>query len=248
MSGIGYFFLGLKLLKEPGIRPFVILPLLVNLLLFAGLTWFLAAQLSAIANWLNAYLPAWLEWLLWLFWLAAALLWLIVYGFSFAMISNTIAAPFYGLLAEKVQARLSLDAPQTPMTATALMALTARTLAREAHKLLYLLPRFLLLALISLPLYFIPVAGLVVPLLWFAWGAWSLALQNIDYAADNNAMSFPAMRKSMGENRFLSLSFGAAAVASASIPLFNLIAVPAAVAGGTAMWSDHLRQGAQPRH
>lgn len=247
MTGVNYFFQGLKLLAQPGIRPFVILPVVVNILLFVVLTWLLVDQLSLITGWLATTLTGWLEWLLWLFWLVIAVLWLTIYGYSFSMLSNTIAAPFYGLLAEKVQARLTGEVLDTPMTVPAIVALTKRTMAREARKLLYVLPRLLALGLISLPLYFVPVIGLAVPVLWFLWGSWSLALQNLDYAADNNLTTFPALRKRMGQKRLLSLSFGAAAVVASAIPLFNLIAIPAAVAGGTALWLGQLREPAETR-
>jgi len=247
MSGFGYFFLGLRLLKEPGIRPFVLLPILVNVVLFALLTWLLVGQAILFTTWLQGALPGWLDWLVWLFWPVVVLAWLVVYGFSFAMISNTIAAPFYGLLAESVQRRFGSDVPETPLTVEGLLSLTGRTLAREGQKLLYLVPRLLGIAIITLPLYFIPAAGLLATLIWFTWGAWSLALQNIDYAADNNAVSFVALRRTMARKRTPCLTFGAAAVAAAAIPLFNLIAVPAAVAGGTALWHERLREDAPER-
>ena len=243
MSGMHYFFRDLKMLAEPGIRPFVILPVLVNLVLFGLLTWFLASQLSAAATWMETRLAEWLEWLVWIFWVIAALFWLVIYGFSFAMISNTLAAPFYGLLAEKVQAGLADGAPEEPLTLAALARLARRSLVREVQKLGYILPRLALLAVISLPLYFIPVINGVVPLLWFIWGAWSLSLQNLDYAADNNLVSFPGMRRQMARRRTLTLSFGAASMVAASIRLFNLFAMRAAVAGGTALWVEQLREG-----
>jgi len=242
MSGFRYFFVGLKLLKEPGVRAFVLLPLAINVLLFALLTWLLVDQVAAFTFWLQSVLPSWLDWMVWLFWPLVAVAWLVAYGFSFAMISNTIAAPFYGLLAENVQRRFDANVPETPLTAAGLLSLTARTLAREGQKLLYLLPRLLGLVVLTLPLYFIPAAGLLATIIWFTWGAWSLALQNIDYAADNNNVSFTALRQAMARKPIPCLSFGAVAVAAAAVPLFNLIAVPAAVAGGTAMWHERLRE------
>lgn len=239
MSGFEYFLKGFKLLGRPGIRPFVILPIAINLLIFAVLTWVLVDQTSALTAWLEQSLGDWMSWLIWLVWLVVGILWLVIYGFSFSLISYTLAAPFYGLLAEKVQAQLSGEGLGEPVTAAAMAAMVKRTLVREGQKLLYILPRVILLAVISIPLYFIPVLGIAVPVIWFVWGAWSLALENIDYAADNNQMPFPAMKKAMARRRMLSLSFGSAAVIASSIPLFNLIAVPAAVAGGTSLWLDH---------
>ena len=242
MSGFRYFIRGLSLILEPGIRGFVAIPLLINLLVFAGVSWFLWQLTGDMTAWAVETLGEWVKSIIWLLYLVLGILWLIIYGYSFSMISNTIAAPFYGLLAERVQARVSGDLQGEALTFAAFMVMVRRAFVREWQKLLYLLPRLLLLLVVSLPLYFIPVIGMLVPVMWFVWGAWSLALENIDYVADNNQVTFPAMKQSMKVRRVFCLSFGSAAVIAASIPLFNLLAVPAAVAGGTAMWLEQWPQ------
>lgn len=246
MGGAGYFLKGLKLLWQPGIPAFVVIPLLINILLFAVLTTVLVSQFDALFTWLAAQLPSWLQWLLWLLWVIVGAVWLLIYGYSFAIISNLIAAPFYGLLAEQVELHLRGQVQSEALTFSSLLALTGRTLVREVQKLLYFLPRLLLVVLVSLILYFIPGIGLLVPGLYFLWGAWSLALQNTDFAADNNKLSFPDLRRRCAQRRGLSLSFGAVAVLASSVPLFNLLAVPAAVAGATALWVDRLASDVAP--
>ncbi len=247
MRGFGYFVRGLRLLAQPGIRLFVIAPVLVNLILFVGLTWLLVHWLGTFTDWIVASLGAWVEWLLWLVWLVAGVLWLVIYGYSFALVSNTIAAPFYGLLAERVQLKLRNQVPEEPLNLKTLMVLLKRSLKREWQKLRYFIPRLLLLLVVTVPLSFIPLVGAAVPLIWFLWGAWSLAVQNLDYPADNNQVTFPVLRRQLGQRRSLTLGFGAAAVLTAAVPLFNLLAVPAAVAGGTALWLDHCQTPPAPR-
>lgn len=46
-SGLYYFSQGWKLITQPGIRRFVILPLLVNILLMGGAFWWLFTQLDS---------------------------------------------------------------------------------------------------------------------------------------------------------------------------------------------------------
>ncbi|MFA5494308.1 MAG: sulfate transporter CysZ [Porticoccaceae bacterium] len=243
-TGAGYFWQGVKLLRQPGIRAFVIVPVLINLLLFAALTAVLVAQFDTLLNWLVAQLGGWLEWLRWLLWLIAGIFWLVFYGYGFTLISTLIAAPFYGLLAERVELHLTGKAASEPLTLTGLLVLAHRTLVREVRKLLYFLPRFLGVVLLSLILSFVPGLGLLAPVLYFLWGAWSLALQHADYAADNNGVTFAALRDRCARRRGTSLSFGALAMLSASVPLLNLLAVPAAVAGATALWVERLDSGA----
>src|SRR5690606_24112672 len=83
MGGAGYFLKGLKLLWQPGIRAFVVIPLLINILLFAVLTTVLVSQFDALFTWLAAQLPSWLQWLLWLLWVIVGAVWLLIYGYSF---------------------------------------------------------------------------------------------------------------------------------------------------------------------
>ena len=238
MSGIRYFFRGLGLISEPGIRGFVLFPVLINLLIFSAVTWFLLGLTDDFTTWVTGALGDWVESFLWLVWLVLGLLWLILYGYSFSIISNSIAAPFYGLLAERVQAKVTGKAPDEPLNLRTFLAMVKRTMIREWQKLLYILPRLLGLLVVSIPLSFIPVIGMVVPALWFIWSAWSLSLQNLDYAADNNLVTFPDMKTSMKKHRVYCLSFGSAVAIAAAIPVFNLLAIPAAVAGGTALWLE----------
>ena len=243
LGGAPYFWRGLGLLRKPGIRAFVIVPLAINLLLFALTTALLVDRLGTLFDWTQGQVGDWFAWLIGLLWLVVAALWLLIYGYSFALISNLIASPFYGLLAERVEQHLRGETRAEPLTAAALLALTRRTLARELHKIAYFLPRLLGVVALSLVLSLIPGLGLLAPVLYFAWGAWSLALQNVDFAADNNGTTFPVMRRHCAGQRGLTLSFGALTMATFSVPLLNLVAVPAAVAGATALWVERLDKG-----
>lgn len=246
MGGTRYFLQGIKLLNTPGIRPFVIIPVLINLLLFAGLTTLLYQRFDAAMDWLVGFAGDWISWLLWLIWLIAGLIWLLLYGYFFAILSHLIASPFYGLLAERVELHLTGRSHEQPFTFAGLLVIARRSIVREFHKLAYLLPRFIGVAILCLLLSFIPVVGLLAPVLYFLWGAWSLALENTDFAADNNGIPFPALRDRCRRRRVNVLGFGAVAMVTASLPLINLFAIPAAVAGGTALWLAHLDEDPQP--
>ncbi|MFT6987837.1 MAG: CysZ protein, partial [Psychromonas sp.] len=103
LSGIAYLLKGVKLLCHPKLRFFAVIPLLINIAIFAGAFWFL---FTAIMNWIDSYiaeLPDFLSWLSYLFWpfLVAAILF--SFAFLFSTVANLIAAPFNGLLAEKTE-------------------------------------------------------------------------------------------------------------------------------------------------
>ena len=63
VSGALYFVRGLALMTRPGIRAWVVVPLLINVSLFAALLYFGVSWLIGFAT---EMLPAWLEFLSWI--------------------------------------------------------------------------------------------------------------------------------------------------------------------------------------
>lgn len=58
-----------------------------------------------------SHVPDWLQWLNYLLWPVVVLSILLVFGYFFSTIANWIAAPFSGLLAEQLEARLTGATP-----------------------------------------------------------------------------------------------------------------------------------------
>ncbi|MGK9065523.1 sulfate transporter CysZ [Stutzerimonas chloritidismutans] len=241
LSGPQYLREGLRMILSPGLRLFVILPVTVNLLLFAGLIYF---ALSRFGTWVDTFMPSlpdWLSFLEYLLWpLFVALVVLMVF-FTFTMLANIIAAPFNGFLAEKVETVARGEDSSPPFSWAELIAMLPRTLGREARKLAYFAPRALGLLVLS----FIPVVNIVAAPLWLLFGIWMMAVQYIDYPADNNKMSWAEMMVWLRQRRWKSLSFGAVTYAALLVPGLNLLIMPAAVAGATVFW---VREGGLNPH
>jgi CysZ protein len=106
-AGAACMLQGLRLIGQPGLRRFVAIPLLVNSLLFAGLIWLGWHELETLTAWLEGWLPSWLSWLRWLLWPLFVLTALLIVFYGFSVVANTIAAPFNGLLAERVEQYLT---------------------------------------------------------------------------------------------------------------------------------------------
>ncbi len=176
-TGAGYLFKGFKLLKEPRILPFVIIPLALNLLLFYFSLSYLYQSFDFWLNGLLEQIPDWLSFIKWLLWplFAAMSLLFIAYGFTF--VANLIGSPFYGLLAEQTETVIAGKPVETPSGLLVLLALAPKAVMREIQKLLqyffWLIP-VLLLSLFSL--FIAPLATLM-PFVWFTFGAWMLAIQ-----------------------------------------------------------------------
>jgi len=236
-NGVHYFKQGWTLISLSGIRRFVILPLAVNVILMGGAFWWLFTKLGEWIPAMMSRVPGWLSWLDYLIWPVAVISVVLVFSYFFSTIANLIAAPFSGLLSEQLEARLTGKAP--PDTGIwDIMKDLPRIMKREWQKLAYYIPR----ALVLFALYFIPVIGqTAAPVLWFLFSAWMVVIQYCDYPFDNHKVSFADMRRSLGKNRIDNMQFGALVSLFTMIPVLNLVILPVAVCGATAMWCDRYR-------
>lgn len=239
-SGFGYFFYGLEIALTPGIRRFVIMPLLANIVLVGGALFYLFSQLDIWIEQLLGQLPSFLSWLSYVLWPLLVLTILATFSYFFSTLANFIAAPFNGLLAEKVEEHL-IGEKINDDGFSAVIKDTPRILAREWRKLLYVLPKAIGLFLLLL----IPALGQTVgPVLWFIFTAWILAIQYCDYPFDNHKVKFNDMRNNLKQKQSKAYGFGALVSIFTTIPILNLIVMPVAVCGATAMWVAEFKQDA----
>jgi CysZ protein len=233
VKGADYLFQGFSMLPEPGIRRFVLIPLLVNIFMFSGAIWLLINEFDGWVNyWLNK-LPQWLSFLDWILWPLFAVLVLVTVYYGFSIIANLIAAPFNGFLSEKVE-KMRSGAVMEDEGWKGMLAMIPRSLQRELAKIAYYLPRLFLLLIFS----FIPIVNVIAPFLWFLFGAWMMAIQYCDYPMDNNKVSFRQMKQLLAKRRLTSLGFGALVQVGMLIPVVNLVVMPAAVIGATLYWTE----------
>lgn len=232
LSGPQYLREGLKLVLSPGLRLFVLLPLAINLVLFVGLIYFAGHQFSLWVDTLMPTLPGWLSFLSYILWPLFVVLVVLMVFFTFTMLANIIAAPFNGFLAEKVEVVVRGTDDFPPFSWGELVAMVPRTLAREMRKLGYFLPRAIGLFILS----FIPVVNLVAAPLWLLFGVWMMAIQYIDYPADNHKLGWNEMLAWLRQKRWQSMSFGGIVYLVLLVPVVNLLMMPAAVAGATLFW------------
>ena len=236
VSGAIYFVRGIRLIFAPGVRAYVVVPLLVNVLLFSAIIYFGAGQFRELLDWL---LPDWLDWLAYLLLPLFFLIAVIIVFFTFSLVGNLVAAPFNGLLAEAVECHIT-GAPPPAAGWKKMMADLGRTMVSELRKLVYIV----LWGVPVLLLFAIPGLNLAAPVIWMLFGAWMLAISYLDYPMGNHGLTFPEQRRQLGQRRYLALGFGGAAMFALAIPLVNFLVIPAAVAGATILWVERL-EGAE---
>ncbi len=236
-SGILYFFQGLRLIVQPDLRRYVMIPLLINVSLFGGLIWLGASQFEVFMNWLMPGLPEWLQWAEWSLWVIFAVSALLILFFTFSLLANIVAAPFNSLLAEAVEMHLSGERMDSAGGWKKMLSELLPTIIDELRKLLYLL----MWSVPFLLLFLIPVVNLIAPFTWLAFSAWMLTVEYADYPMGNHGLRSDEQKQRLGNKRLLSLGFGSAVTVATMIPIVNFLVMPAAVAGATAMWVKQFR-------
>ncbi|MDX1697582.1 MAG: sulfate transporter CysZ, partial [Thiohalobacterales bacterium] len=236
-SGIHYLLQGFSLIRQPGLRRYVAVPLLVSTLVFTGALFALGYWLDVLIEMMTGKLPGWLDWLRYLVWPLFALVGVLIVFYSFSILTNLLAAPFNGLLAEAVEQHLTGQPIDAGGWRELLQDLLPSLLA-ELRKLLYFLLRAIPLGI----LFLIPVVNLAAPFLWALFSAWMLAIEYADYPMANHRLLFSAQRKLLRTRRVLALGFGGGTLLLTMVPLLNFLAMPVAVAGASAMWVSEFRE------
>ena len=238
LRGSGYLREGWQGIRQTGLRRYLVVPLLLNLTLFMALIGWGVRQFNYWMARLMSYLPEWAGFVEWLLWPLFALVVLLVLFFGFSMLANLIASPFYGFLAEKIaEQERGLVSPATSWQE--ILLVIPKSLGRECRKIAYYLPRLLGLLLLTL----VPVVNLIASPLLLLFGIWMMAVQYIDYQADNDQVGFIDILRCLHNRRALSLGFGVPVYIGTLIPLVNLLVMPSAVAGSTLLW---VREGPRP--
>lgn len=243
-DAVKYLREGARLLLQPGLRRFVIVPLIVNLLVFVLVT---AALISIYGGILSeaAMRSDWLRFLAWLLWIIFGLIVLIIYGYTFNLITTLIAAPFYGVLAEKIEEQITGQAlPDEPIA-----KLVVRTFQRELIKLWYFVSRGILVLFTLAVFFFIPVLNLLSLPISALWAAWCMAVQYSDYSADNHKIPFKAMRAKLRDKPLTTYSMGGLITLGSMVPVINIFVMPVAVAGATVYWiKEGIKENEQKLH
>lgn len=218
---------GIQLIRQPGLRRFVIIPLAINMALFSIASWMLWSYLSTAVD---SMLPSWLSWLAWLILPVFMASVMAVVYYAFTLVANIIASPFYGHLAKGVEGHLKGE-PHLALETNFFSTETLAILGSELRKLVYYLVRAIPLLLLSL----IPGVNVITLPLWLLFSAWFLSFEYTGYAFENHGVLFNEQKRILKQRRASSLAFGGLSLLATTIPVVNLFAPAIAVAGATKM-------------
>lgn len=231
------FLRAMSLILSKELRLFILVPLLANFALM-GLIYMIAfSYFQGLLDSMMGYVPEWLSFLNWLFNLIFGVVVSVFLFYSFSVGINILAAPFMAFLAEKVEEKETGKTFDEKLTVNVILSIAGRSLQREGQKILYFLPRFLLLVL----LFVIPAVNAVAPILLLLFSCWMLSIQYMDYAFDNNKVTFHDMRMALRSKPLLCWIFGGIVMVGLTIPFFNLFVMPIAVVAATLLWVSVFR-------
>jgi CysZ protein len=227
---IGYLFKGLKLLASSQLRSFIIIPVLINVVLYSVA---LLLGYYYISDLINQFIPGWLHWLSWILWPLFFISFFMAGFFTFTVLANLLAAPFYGKLSAKTLVLINGEAKEIEEQSL------VKVIFAELKRAGYLLSRALPLLVLS----FIPGVNVLAPFLWALFGAWGMALEYMAYPLENAGVLFSEQKQLVKSIRIGALSFGGVAVMGLTIPLVNIIIGPVAVIGATLYFNDVRKEG-----
>ncbi len=229
--GCKHFLIGAELIFKPGIRRFVLIPLLINCVVFIAMFVIAKHYMALFNHWFLQFLPHWLYWLEYFLWALFFVSFFVLMVYIFTMVANIIASPFNGSLSEAVE--LYLTKKSIPAKTVWQNTKDApRVIGRALSMMGYYLPR----ALVILILFFIPAMQLFAPFIWFLFNAWFMALIYLDSPSDNHQVTLANLHLFIHHHRALTLGFGTLALVTAMIPILNFFTLPIAIAGATHLW------------
>ena len=235
IKGASHVVNGFRLLKLRGIKRYVVIPLIINIILFAGVIYFGAGTFDEL---FEQYLPNWLAWLEFILWPLIIIASLLAVFFTFTLVANIIGGPFNGVLSEKIEEHLTQQKINSNESYLDLLRDTGMGISNEVRKLFYIAVRVIPLLI----LFLIPGLNLFAPILWIIFGAWMLAIEYLDYPMGNHKMSFKQQIVLLKNNRFLCLGFGLVLLFMTITPILNFFSMPVGVAAATSLWVKKLNK------
>ena len=223
----GFLLRGIKLLTNPKLRVFILIPILINIVLYSVA---LALGYYYVDRLIAQFIPDSLQWLSWILWPLFFVSFFVAGFFTFTVLANLIASPFYGLLSAKTLAVVS-------GTAHIVEQPVLRVIAAELRRALYIITRMLPL----LVLFFIPVINIIASFALTLFGAWCLAMEFMAYPLENEGLLFADQKRLLKTVWPGALSFGALTMIGLTVPVLNIIIGPAAVIGST-MYIHEMRE------
>ena len=235
--GFSYpFRAGHFLIANPKLLVYVMIPFLINTVVFTGAVWFGLDFFNETVITMIPQGDAWYWVILYYFlWIIAVLATVLLVFFSFAIIGNLVASPFNDLLSERTEQLITGIRNDEPFRLAIFIRDSLHTVLDEALKMSAFLAGMLLLLLLNILPGFGAALYTVLSLLWTAT---FLVVEYTGYVFTRKKQKFADQRQFIAKRKGLSLGFGFGALCLLAIPFLQFFTIPLSVVGAVHLMND----------
>jgi len=223
--------------RHPSLWKFVLIPFLINTVVFSVSVYF---GLNFFSDTVVALIPTGEAWywliLYYLSWVVAAVVTAVLVFFSFTVVGNLIASPFNDLLSERTEEKLRGGISETPFSLRGFMRDARYTLVEEFKKI----SAFVLAMVFVFAFNLLPGFGtLIYSVLSILITLFFLSVEYTGYIFSRRRVPFREQRRYLLGRKFLMLGFSTGLLVILAIPLVQFLCIPMGVVGATLLWVDH---------
>ena len=235
--GFSYpFRAGHFLIRHPRLYLYVLIPFLINLIVFSLAVWL---GLDFFNSTVESMIPvgdAWYWSILYYFlWLVAVLATALMVFFLFAIVGNLIASPFNDILSEKTELILTGQSRDEPFVLRVFLRESLHTLLDELLKISAFIAGMLVLLLLLL----LPAIGpIFYSILSVLWTALFLVVEYTGYVFTRHQLLFKDQRQFIRQRKLASVGFGTGSLCLLAIPFLQFFTIPLGVIGAVHFWYD----------
>ena len=240
-KGFSYpFKAGHFLLRQPRLYLYVLIPFLINLVVFSLAVWL---GFGFFDTTVEAMIPVGDEWywsiLYYFLWLVAVLATVLLVFFLFAIIGNLIASPFNDILSEKTEEILTGQHRDEPFEFLVFLRDSLHIFLDDLVKIsaflggMVVLFLFLLLPAVGPALY----SGLSI-----LWTALFLVVEYTGYIFARHNLLFKDQRQFIRQRKLASIGFGTGSLCLLAIPFLQFFTIPLGVIGAVHFWHENAPQ------
>ena len=222
--------------RNPGLLRYIIIPFLINLLVFSLVVWL---GLDFFATTVTERLPQGDAWywvtLYYFLWVLAFAFTAVVVFFTFTVVGNIIASPFNDLLSERTEELLTNTINDEPFALSTFSRDALTAILQECKKMVV----FVLLMLAVLLFNLVPgIGNAIYAVLATLVTLYFLSIEYLSFVMGRKRLGFKEQRRFISGRWRLMGGFSCGVLLMLAIPLLQLLCIPMAVIGATRIYCE----------
>jgi len=221
--------------KHPVLLKYMIMPFLINIVVFSGAVYW---GLSFFNGIVVQYIPQGDAWywavLSYFLWSVAILITMVLVFFTFTVVGAIVASPFNDILSERTEELLTGIPNNERFSIRIFLRDSVNSVVDESKKISI----FVILMVLLLPLNFVPGGSLPYSVFTVLLTVFFLVVEYTGYVFYRKHLTFRDQRRFISSEKFLMLGFGTGVMGVLAVPFLQLCCIPLGVVGATQLWYD----------